>query len=404
MKKLSFKHNNVEFINPFLLASSPITRNAEMIMRGFDAGWGGAVLKTLNLCPETMNNVSQRMYGYKVKSSVLGLKNIEMISDRSIESWVDDIKLMKDKYPDRVIVASIMAEGVNSDEWQKLTEITQEAGSDIIELNLSCPNGVPERGMGSYCSELPHLCGDIVKTVKQVSKIPVWAKLSPNVTSISYLAECCLAQGADGIVAINTVKGFAGINIDTLQPNLPINGLSTYGGFSGPIVKPMALKAVSEIANDHNNCYISATGGISTWQDAIEFMLLGASSLQLCTEVMYKGYDVIQPILEGVESYLSKHNYASLESIVGLALDKVTNYGSLDNKIKYYAEISQDTCRNCGRCITACNDGGYQAISKNNSNYEIAKEKCVGCGFCQSVCSVGSIKMNLLEQAAKVIV
>lgn len=398
MRKLTFNHNNIKFINPFLLAASPVTRNAEMIMRGFDAGWGGAVLKTLNLCPETMNNVSQRMYGHKIKSSVFGLKNVEMISNRPIADWVDDIKLMKDKYPDRIIVASIMAEGINADEWQKLTEITQEAGSDIIELNLSCPNGVPERGMGSYCSEIPQLCGDILKTVKHVSKIPVWAKLSPNVTNISYLAECCLSEGADGIVAINTVKGFAGIDINSLQPKLSINGLSTYGGFSGQMIKPLALKAVSEIANDHN-CYISATGGISTWQDAIEFMLLGASSLQLCTEVMYKGYNIINSLLEGVESYLNMHNYDSLDSLVGLALNKVTNFGNLDNKIKYSAEISADSCINCGRCHISCRDGGYQAIiKKNNSNYQVEKEKCVGCGFCQSVCPADSIKMNLIKQ------
>lgn len=394
MNKLSFKHNGVEFVNPFLLASSPITRNAEMILRGFEAGWGGAVLKTLNLCPETINNVSQRMYGIKSKSSLFGLQNIEMISDRAISAWIDDIKLLKDKFPDRVIVASIMTEGYKLEEWQQLTEMTQNAGADIIELNLSCPNGVPERGMGSYCSEIPQLCADITASVKEVSKIPIWTKLSPNVTDISLLAKSCLEAKADGIVAINTVKGFAGIDVETLEPKLTIDGKSTYGGFSGKMVKPIALKAVSEIANDYN-CYISATGGISNWEDSIEFMLLGASSLQLCTEVMYKGYDIIKGLNQGVEQYLERHNYDSLQDIIGLALPKVTNFGSLNDKAKYCAEIAQDKCRKCGQCLTACKDGGYQAISKTTEKeYVVDSHKCVGCGFCQYVCNFDSLKMN----------
>jgi len=394
MRKLKFEKQGIIYSNPFLLASSPITRTAEMIKRGFEAGWGGAVLKTICLCPETMVDVSQRIYVHKNRSSFAGLKNIEMVSNRPVGIWVKEIKELKNEFPDRVIIASIMAEGEKLQEWQELTEILQDAGADVIELNLSCPNGVPERGMGSFVSEIPDLCGKITDAVKKVSKIPVWAKLSPNITDISFLAFSCLQGGADGITAINTLKGFAGIDIENLQPKLNIGGMSTYGGFSGNIVKPFALKAISEIARDHN-CYISATGGISNWQDAVEFMLLGASSLQICTEVMLNGYNIIKPLSEGLESYLERHSHASLEGLIGAGLDKIDVYSKLDKNIKYQANINNETCRNCGKCFVSCTDGGYQAINKeNNKTYSVNPDKCVGCGLCQYVCPTNSITMT----------
>lgn len=392
MKKLSFYHNGIKFINPFLLASGPPARNAEMIERAFKAGWGGAVTKTICLQPETIKNLSPGIYGYKINSELSGLKNIEMISETPVKTWTDDIKYLKDKYPDRIIVASIMSDGHSTEDWQKLTELMQEAGADILELNLSCPNGVHERAMGSYCSEIPQLCADIIKSVKEVSRIPVWAKLSPNVTSISETADYCLDAGADGIVAINTVKGFAGINIETSEPCLSVDGLSTYGGFSGAMIKPVALKAVTEIALEHK-AYISGCGGIRNWQDAAEFMLSGASSLQLCTEVMFRGYDIIKPLCEGLSDYLDRHNYDSVQALTGLALNKITNFGSLNNKIKYCAEIDQNTCTKCGNCFVSCRDGAYQAIDNVNNNYSINKDKCIGCGLCLSVCPADAVSL-----------
>ena len=393
MNKLKIENHGITYPNPFLLASSPVTRTGEMIKRGFKAGWGGAVLKTICLCPETMTDVSQRVYGYKNNSSLIGLNNIELISNRPVEIWVKEINELKKEFPDRVIIASIMAEGENFQEWQELTEILQDAGADVIELNLSCPNGVPERGMGSFISEIPDLCAQITEEVKKVSRIPVWAKLSPNLTDMSFLAFSCLQGGADGITAINTLKGFGGIDIESLQPKLNVGGISTYGGFSGSIIKPFALKSVAEIATDHD-CYISATGGISSWQDAVEFMLLGASSFQLCTEVMLNGYNVINPLIKGLDNYLERHSHTSLDSLIGTGLKKIDGYNKLDKNIKYQANIDNETCSKCGKCYISCNDGGYQAINKKNSKiYSINLDKCVGCGLCQHVCPTSSISM-----------
>ena len=393
MNKLKIEKQGVIYPNPFLLASSPVTRTAEMVKRGFEAGWGGAVLKTICLCPETMTDVSQRIYGYKKNSSLIGLNNTELISNRPIEIWVKEISGLKKEFPNRVIVASIMAEGEKFKEWQELTEILQNAGADVIELNLSCPNGVPERGMGSFISEIPDLCGQITEAVKKVSKIPVWAKLSPNITDLSFLAFSCLQGGADGITAINTMKGYAGIDIESLQPNLNVGGLSTYGGFSGNIIKPFALKSVSEIAIDHD-CYISATGGISKWQDAVEFMLLGASSFQICTEVMLNGYNIINPLVKGLESYLERHSHTSLDCLIGTGLKKIDGYSKLDKNIKYQANIDNESCLKCGKCFISCTDGGYQAINKEkNKTYSVNPDKCAGCGLCQHVCPSNSISM-----------
>ena len=400
MSRLEIKKQGITYINPFLLASSPATRTAEMIKRGFEAGWAGAVLKTICLCPETMIDVNQRIYAYKNKSSILGLKNIEMISNRPVELWAKEIRKLKNEFPDRIIIASIMAEGENLQDWQELTEILQDAGADAVELNLSCPNGVPERGMGSYISEIPDLCGKITAAVKKVSKVPVWAKLSPNVTDISLIAFSCLQSGADGITAINTLKGFAGIDIESLQPNLNIGDLSTYGGFSGKIIKPYALKAVSEIAKQHS-CYISATGGISNWQDAVEFILLGASSLQICTEVLLKSYNIINPLINGLNNYLERHSRSSIEDIIGVGLEKIDDYGKLDKNIKYKASINKNDCIKCGKCFVSCMDGGYQAINREiDETYSIDNDKCAGCGLCQHVCPANAVSMvNISEKS-----
>lgn len=393
MSDLSVKYKNLIFPNPFILASSPITRNAEMILRGFKAGWAGAVTKTIVLDHESIINVSPRLCGFKTKNNLYGLNNIELISERPLEVWLEEIRLIKSEYPDRILIASIMAEAYNLQGWQKLAKEVQQAGADIIELNLSCPHGMPERGMGSFCSELPQVCADITKSVKEISTIPVWAKLSPNVTDISYLAQLCIEAGADGIAAINTVKGFSGIDVETFEPKLNVVGQSAYGGFSGQIIKPIALKAVSDIAIN-NNTFISGLGGISSWQDVAEFMLLGSSTVQICTEVMFKGYDIIANLLNGLNDYLCRHEFNSVENIVGNALPKISSFEQLDKKIQAKACINHGECISCSRCFSACKDGGYQAIEFLSGNPVINVDKCAGCGLCSIICPVNCIEIN----------
>lgn len=372
--------------DPFILASGPPTRNAWMIARAFEAGWNSAVTKTICLNHEDMVDVAPRIHRLEN-----GFKNIELISPISAEQWTEDFVLLKRKYPDKAIIASISAEAKNLKGWQKLAKMMQEAGADALELNFSCPHGLPEKGMGTTCSEIPELAGSITDLVKEVAHIPVWVKLSPNVTDIKHIARVCAKAGADCITAINTVKGFAGIDINTGKPKLDINGQSTYGGLSGSVIKPIALKAVSEIASAVD-CPISAAGGISTWQDAVEFILLGASSIQICSEVMINGYDIIHHLQQGLSGYLG---HKSLEDIRGTSLSYITSYSKLDNKTVLMPEIDNHACIKCGKCYASCRDAGYQTISWSTGELPwINKNKCTGCGLCQAVCPVNCIKLK----------
>ncbi len=365
--------------DPFILASGPPTRTAEMISRAFEAGWNGAVTKTICLNHEEMVDVSPRIY-----SLGNGLKNIELISNIPAEQWAKDIEILKKAYPDKAVIASISAEANNLAGWQKLAEMMQAAGADAMELNFSCPHGLPEKGMGKTCSDNTDIAANITKTVREASTIPVWTKLSPNVTSISQLAQKCAENRADCITAINTVKGFAGVNIKTGKPIS-----QAYGGISGPAIKPVALKSVSEIASVVN-CPVSAVGGISNWQDAVEFILLGASTVQLCTAVMLNGYGIINDLHRGISGYFGTK---TIDDIRGTSLKHISSFSALDKTVKLIPQIDKSKCVKCGRCMVSCRDAGYQAI---NENIEISLEKCTGCGLCTAVCPVSCIKLTPL--------
>jgi len=363
--------------DPFILASGPPTRTAEMISAAFKAGWNSAVTKTICLNHEDMVDISPRIYSLEN-----GIKNIELISSIPAEQWAKDIAYLKKTYPKKSVIASISAEACNPSGWQELTEMMQAAGADALELNFSCPHGLPEKGMGNTCSDNPEIAAEITKMVKMVSSIPVWVKLSPNVTSISDLAQMCADSGADCITAINTVKGFAGVDIETGKPVSQV-----YGGISGPAIKPVALKAVSEISA-LAGCPVSAVGGVSKWQDAVEFILLGASSVQICTAVMLNGYAIIAELQDGLSEYLGEK---TVNDIKGTSLKYISSFSELDKSIKHIPQIDTEKCNKCGRCVISCRDAGYQAI---NDSLEINPEKCTGCGLCAAVCPVGCIQLK----------
>ncbi len=365
--------------DPFILGSGPPTRTAEMISRAFSTGWNSAVTKTICLNHKEMVDVSPRIYRLKN-----GLKNIELISALPAEQWAREINALKEKYPDKTIIASISAEANNTKAWQELAVMMQEAGSNALELNFSCPHGLPEKSMGNTCSDIPEAAASITRAVKEVSKIPVWVKLSPNITSIIHLAGLCVKNGADCITATNTVKGFAGLDISTGKPELPV-----YGGLSGNMIKPVALKAVSEIVSKVK-CPVSASGGVSNWQDAVEFLLLGASSVQVCTEVMFNGYKVIDKLKSGLADYLGEK---SIDGVRGASLKYITSFSELDKTVKLKAKIDRKSCINCKKCYISCRDAGYQAIEED---IRINSEKCTGCGLCGCVCPVRCIEMTEL--------
>jgi dihydropyrimidine dehydrogenase (NAD+) subunit PreA len=389
MADLSIDFVGMHFPNPFLLASAPPTRTAEMIKRAFDAGWGGAVTKSIALDPA--EDLQPRLQPLRLRKRNIGMENVELTTQLTVEDWQREIADIKAAYPDRPLWASIMDAPV-AENWQRLAETMQEAGADALELNVSCPHGMPSKGMGAFIGQNAELTGQVVSWVKKVSKVPVVVKLTPNVTDISFVAQAAKDNGADALCTINTVLGLIGVDLDTLTPVPSVGGVSTYGGYSGPGIKPIALRCVAQIAKA-TGLPVSGLGGLSTWQDVVEIMAVGASTVQVCTAVMWKGYGIIEKLLPGLENYLDSKGFTNLNSIIGAALPKIVEFPQMPLAPRARASVD-DTCNGCLLCITACSDGGFQAITGLKGEIvTIDGDKCDGCGLCAMVCPLDSITM-----------
>jgi dihydropyrimidine dehydrogenase (NAD+) subunit PreA len=384
----------VKFPNPYVLAAAPPTDKPDMIKRAFEAGWGGAVIKTLSVPGEPVSLVYPMMYGSAHRGQpLMGLENIDLISEHHVDEWLPHIPEIKKQFPDKVLIASIM--GSKKEDWQSLVRQLEDAGVDMIECSFSCPHGMPERGMGSTIGQDPELTERTAKWIKQAAKrVPVIIKLTPNITDITLSAQAVKKSGADGVCAINTVKGIISYDLDTWVPHPNVGGKSTYGGYSGPAVKPIALKCVAEIAKKVG-IPITAVGGMWDWRDAVEFLLSGATTVQSCTAVMAMGFRIIDDLCEGLENYLEEKGLSSVSELIGKGLPNIAGHGELsrDNVVRSY--IDQDLCIKCNLCHIACMDGGHQAIERKEYDRSVITdtEKCVGCGFCPSVCPVGALSM-----------
>jgi dihydropyrimidine dehydrogenase (NADP+) len=333
---LSITVNGIKFPNPFLLGSGPPGTNARVIAKSFDAGWGGAVAKTVSLeCAKVVNVVPR--YG-RLRSrdtgEVIGFENIELISDRPIEVWLDEFRQIKKEYPQHILIASIMEEYEKS-RWQELTRMVQETGVDAFELNFSCPHGMTERKMGSEMGEHPDLTEEVTRWVTEVSTIPVWAKMTPNITSIKEPSLASVRGGAVGISAINTILSVIGVDLNTLRPLPCVEGYTVPGGYSSQAVRPIALRMVSQLARAlPEDVSISGIGGIEHSHDAIEFMLLGASTVQLCTGVMLHGVKIIDELNEGLAQFMSDKGFNSVQEIVGKSIPYFSTHMDLVQKMK----------------------------------------------------------------------
>ena len=389
MADLSVEFAGMQFPNPFMLASASPTRTGKMIKRAFAAGWAGAVTKTIG--PEPAQDLQPRLQSLRHRKRNVGMENIELISQLSIEDWQREIADIKGAYPDRLLWASIM-DAPNEPGWQRLAEIVQEAGADALELNVSCPHGMPSKGMGAFIGQNAELTGQVVAWVKKVAKIPVVVKLTPNVTDIAFVATAAKENGADALAASNTVAGLIGVDLDTLTPLPAVGGVSTYGGYSGPGIRPIALRCVAEIAKA-TGLPVSGMGGLGAWQDAVEFLAVGASTVQVCTAVMWNGYGVIGEMLDGLNGYLDDRGFADLSSVVGAALPKIVEFPEVPLAPRARAAVDE-TCNGCLLCVTSCADGGYQAITGvKGEQVTIDAQKCDGCGLCVMVCPLGSLTM-----------
>ena len=353
----------VKLENPFLLSSSVVASNYEMCARAFEMGWAGAAFKTV--CLMDMHEASPRFSTVRSQQGDwYGFKNIEQLSDHSLEENLDCFRELKKNYPTKVIVASIM--GRNEEEWEylarKVTEVT-EAGADVIECNFSCPN-MEEHGTGSDVGQDPETVRRYTAATRRGTNLPILAKMTPNITDMTVPAVQAKLGGADGIAAINTIKSITGVNIDTLVAFPSVHGHSMIGGYSGRAVKPIALRFIADLGRCEalKGLHISGMGGIVTWRDAVEFLLLGAGSLQITTSVMEYGYRIIDDLLLGLKIYMAQRNYKAVREMIGTGLDSLVENDMLERDTIVFPVFDREKCIGCGRCFLSCRDGGHQAI------------------------------------------
>jgi dihydroorotate dehydrogenase subfamily 1 len=327
---LSIKVNGMQFENPFLLGSGPPGTNARVIAKSYDLGWAGVVCKTISLDASQVVNTVPRYAKVQGRASkeVVGFENIELISDRPFTVWLEELAQLKREYPKKILVASIMEE-MKRERWHAIVRAVQDTGVDAFELNLSCPHGLPERKMGMAMGENPDLVSEVVGWVKEVSRIPVWAKMTPNVGDITQPVRAALAAGADGIAAINTILSIAGVDLKTLQPLPTVEGHTIPGGYSGQAVRPIALRHCSEIARAFPGVELSGMGGIETGANAVEFMLLGSTTVQVCTGAMLRGYEMIEELADELSRFMVDHRFTSLREFIGKSLPYLTTHADL---------------------------------------------------------------------------
>ena len=374
--------------NPFFLASSAVCTNYEMVARAFDAGWAGVFYKTI--CMQEIQEVSPRfdaMHSIAVHGDFYGFRNMEQLSENPMAMDFDILRRLKQNYPTKVVIASIM--GQTEEEWMALAKMAEEAGCNAVELNFSCPQ-MKHKGMGSDVGQSPELVRTFTACVKGSVKIPVISKMTPNITHITEPAGACVEAGADAISAINTIKSV------TMSVEAEVARQQTVSGYSGRAVRPIALRHILELAKMDKRVELSGVGGIETWRDAMEFIQLGCSNVQVCTAVMQYGYRIIDDLILGLQRYMAKRGVSKLQDLVGEQVPKFQKPDRLDRGSIIYPKFNRELCVGCGRCEVSCNDGGHQAIVFNHETRQprLVGTKCVGCHLCRLVCQAGAISVT----------
>ncbi len=392
MANLNSKFVGIKSPNPFWLASAPPTDKEYNVRRAYEAGWGGVVWKTLGEAGPPVVNVNGPRYGaiWGADRRLLGLNNIELITDRPLEVNLREMKAVKRDYPDRALVASLMVP-CEEQAWKAILPLVEDTGADGVELNFGCPHGMSERGMGSAVGQVPEYIEMVTRWVKQNTRMPCIVKLTPNITDIRKPAEAAMKGGADAVSLINTINSITSVDLDLFAPQPTIDGKGAHGGYCGPAVKPIALNMVAEIARDPSMAHlpISGIGGITTWKDAAEFMVMGAGNVQVCTAAMTYGFKVVQEMISGLGQWMDEKEISDISEIVGRAIPNTTNWQNLNLNYVSKAKINNDLCINCGRCYAACEDTSHQAILMSEDRvFSVDDSECVACNLCINVCPV----------------
>ncbi|MDO5519380.1 MAG: NAD-dependent dihydropyrimidine dehydrogenase subunit PreA [bacterium] len=380
--------------NPFFLSSSVVGSNYEMVAKAFEMGWAGVAFKTVGMF--VPKEVSPRFDCLKKESNpFIGFKNIEQISDHTLEENLEVFRRLKKDYPNKVIIASIM--GQNEEEWTTLASLVEEAGADIIECNFSCPH-MSGHGLGSDVGTNPELVAAYTRATRRGTSLPILAKMTPNITNMEVPAIAAIEAGADGIAAINTIKSIMNIDLEQFVSGPVVDGKSSVGGYSGKAVKPIALRFIQDMKQCEalRNVDISGMGGIETWRDAAEFIALGCSTIQVTTAIMQYGYRIIDDLIEGLSIYLAESGLGSVEELIGKALYNIVPTDQLNRHSISYPKFDRSKCVSCGRCYLSCYDGGHQALVMNEKGQPVLNpKKCVGCQLCVKVCPAQAISPGL---------
>ena len=386
---LSVEFCGKKFINPFLLSSSPVSNSAEMVSRAFERGWSGAVFKTLNSDRLPIIHPSPRMNSYSYGSKrMVAVQNVEQISDRPLRDNLLDMLYLKKHYADHMLISSIM--GFSNDEWAYLAKVSEDHGADMLELNFSCPHMCIE-GSGHHVGKAFDLIEKFTATVKNRVAIPVMAKMTPNITDMTEPALYAKKGGADAISAINTVSGISGIGLDDWVPKPNIFGVGAISGTSGPAIKPIGLHFIADMAQ----CMalglpLSGIGGIETWVDALEYMLLGASTIQVTTGILHYGYRIVEDMIEGLSDCMAARGITRVDELIGRALPQLKTTDHFDLDRQGIAQYDLEKCVGCGQCHIVCRDAGGQAIDwqSDTRRPELNEDKCLSCMICSFVCPV----------------
>lgn len=392
-KDLSVSFCGVEFENPFILAAAPPSDELEMVKNAFRMGWAGAVLKTTHIKEEIVDLVYPMMSSVEYESKrVSALGNIDLVSEYDIDEIEYRIKELKKEFPNKIVIGSMMG-GTKSD-WQQLASRLSKVGADIIECSFSCPQGSMGKRPGAMLGQDADLSKEVAGWVKEAAgDTPVVIKITPQVADIVEVVQKIKEGGADAVCASNTIPSLMGIDLETFVPYPNVGGKSTYSGLSGAAIKPISLRTIAEIKR-HVDIEITGTGGVTTWQDAVEFFLVGASNVQICTAVMHKGFRVVDDFKSGLSNYMERKNINKVEDLIGKALPNIVMHNDLPRKITVKARINEDKCINCGLCYVSCRDGGHMAIERfDNRVYKVNEDKCKGCNLCPQVCPVYCIDL-----------
>jgi len=422
MADLSIDFAGIKSPNPFWLASAPPTNSGEQVMRAFDAGWGGAVWKTLG---DPIVDTSSRFGSIDVGGQrMVGFNNIELITDRPLEVNLREIREVKRKYPDRAVIVSLMVE--SKDDWREIIKRSVDTGCDGLELNFGCPHGMCERGMGSAVGAEPEVLKVVAGWAVEYSSVPVLIKLTPNIGDILEAGVPAVEAGVHGLSLINTIKSLVGVDLDKFVPYPVVGKRSTNGGYCGPAVKPIALHMVAALARDPRiTVPISGIGGIATWRDAAEFIALGATSVQVCTAAMHYGFRIVEDMIDGLSGYLDGKGMKSVRELQRKAVPAFVEWGELDLNYKVIAHVDADACIGCNLCYVACRDTAVHCIhnagdplaqghraptrdhaiaaskARNAHIVWVDETECIGCNLCSAVCPVpGCITMQDVTNGA----